>query len=288
VSRKGWLLFCALCVVWGIPYLLIRVSVRELSPPALVFFRTAPAALMLIPFALRRRQLGALLRRWPWIVAFTLVELAVPWLLLADAERQVTSSLAGLLIAAVPLIGAVMYRLAGSADHIDARRLTGLVVGFAGVAVLAGVHVSGGQPRAVAELVIVATCYAAGPLIISRRLAHLPGLDVIAASLTITAVAYAAPALTHMPHSVSAETIGAVATLAVVCTALAFLLFFALIIEVGPARSTVITYINPLVAVLLGVVMLGEPFTAVMAVALPLILGGSILATASTRPESRV
>jgi drug/metabolite transporter (DMT)-like permease len=293
VSRKGWLLFCALCVIWGIPYLLIRVAVRELSPPALVFLRTAPAALALIPFAVRRRQLDALLRRWPWIVAFALCELAVPWVLLAHAEQHVTSSFAGLLIASVPLIGAVLYRLAGTADHIDARRLAGLVVGFAGVAVLAGVDVSGGHPLAVAELVVIAVCYATGPLIISRRLADLPGLDVIAASLAITAVAYAAPGLTHMPHSVSAETVGAVATLAVVCTALAFLLFFALIVEVGPARSTVITYINPLVAVLLGVVLLGEPFTAGMALALPLILAGSVLATApalhrSTRSASRL
>jgi drug/metabolite transporter (DMT)-like permease len=280
VSRKGWLLFCALCVIWGIPYLLIRVAVRELSPQTLVFFRTAPAALLLIPFAVRRGQLSPLLRRWPWILAFALAELAVPWLLLAHAEQHVTSSVAGLLIAAVPLIGAVLYRLAGTADHVDARRLTGLVIGFVGVAVLAGVDVRGGHLRAVAELVVVALCYAIGPLVISRRLADLPGLDVVAASLAVTAVAYAAPALTHLPRSVSTETVGAVATLAVICTALAFLLFFALIVEVGPARSTVITYINPLIAVLLGVVLLGEPFTVGMAAALPLIVGGSVLATA--------
>ena len=256
------------------------MAVRELSPPTLLFFRTAPAALLLIPFALRRGQLGSLLRRWRWVLAYTLAELALPWLLLANAEQHVTSSVAGLLIAAVPLIGALLYRLLGTGEHLDGRRFAGLVVGFAGVAVLAGVDVSGGHLWAVAELLVVAVCYAVGPLVISRRLADLPGLGVVAASLVVTAAVYAAPALTHLPASVSLETVGAVATLAVVCTAVAFVLFFALIVEVGPARSTVITYVNPLVAVLLGVVLLGESFTVGMAAALPLIVAGSVLGTA--------
>jgi drug/metabolite transporter (DMT)-like permease len=283
VSRRGWLLFCALCVIWGIPYLLIRVAVRELSPPALVFFRTALAALLLAPFALRRGELRRLLAGWPWVLAFALIEMAVPWLLLSHAEQQLTSSMAGLLIASVPLMGAVLYRIAGTGDHVDRRRLTGLVIGFVGVAALVGIDVSGGHPRAVAEVIVVALCYATGPLVISRKLADLPGLGVITMSLAVTAAAYAAPALANLPPSVSAETVAAVASLAVVCTALAFLVFFALILEVGPARSTVITYINPVVAVLLGVALLGEPFTVGMGVGLPLIIAGSILATAPSR-----
>lgn len=285
MSRKGWLLFIALCLIWGIPYLLIRVAVRELSPAGLVFFRTAPAALMLAPLALRRGQLRPVLAHWRWVLAFTVVELAVPWLLLSSAERQLTSSTAGLLVAAVPLMGAVLYRLAGAAEPMDARRLVGLFVGFAGVAALVGVNI-GGSPRAVAEVLVVALCYATGPLIISRKLDGVPGLGVIAASLSVTAVVYAAPALATLPKAVSADTVAAVATLAVVCTALAFLLFFALIREVGPSRSTVITYINPLVAVLLGVTTLGEPFTIGIACGLPLILVGSVLATARPRRRS--
>jgi drug/metabolite transporter (DMT)-like permease len=279
VSRKGWLLFCALCVIWGIPYLLIRVAVRELAPPALVFFRTAPAALLLMPFALRRGELRRLLARWRWVLAFTLVELAAPWLLLSHAEQSLTSSMAGLLIASVPLIGTVLYRIAGTGDHVDGRRLAGLVLGFAGVAALVGIDISGGHPAALAEVIVVALCYATGPLVISRKLADLPGLGVVTASLSVTAVVYAPLALANLPASMSAETIAAVATLALVCTALAFLVFFALILEVGPARSTVITYINPVVAVLLGIALLGEPFTIGMAVGLPLILVGSVLAT---------
>jgi drug/metabolite transporter (DMT)-like permease len=286
LSRKGWLLFCALCVIWGVPYLLIRIAVRELSPAQLVFFRTLPAALLLLPFALHRGELRAIASRWRWVLAYTLAEIALPWLLLSHAEVQLPSSMAGLLVAAVPLIGAVLYRLAGTEERLDRRRLCGLVVGFVGVAALVGFDVSGGHPRAMVEVMVVALCYATGPLIVSRRLAHLPALGVVTASLVITAAAYAPLGLRHLPATVSGETIAAVATLALVCTALAFVLFFALIAEVGPARATVITYVNPLVAVLLGVAMLGEPLTAGIAVALPLIVGGSVLAT-SRSPQRR-
>jgi len=280
VSRKGWLLFIAMCVIWGIPYLLIRVAVRELPPPALVLLRTAPAALLLAPLVLHRGELRPLLARWRWVVAYTVIEIAVPWLLLARAEVRLSSSLAGLLVATVPLIAAVLYRAVGAGEHFDARRLTGLFIGFAGVAALVGIDTGGTDPLAVVEVLIVAICYASGPLIISRRLAGLPTLGVITASLALTAVFYAPAGLLTMPASLSAETVGAVATLALVCTVLAFLLFFALIREVGPSRSTVITYVNPLVAVLLGVVILSEPLTLGIAVGMPLILLGSVLGTA--------
>ena len=168
----------------------------------------------------------------------------------------------------------------GAGEHFDARRLTGLFIGFAGVAALVGIDTSGSDPLAVAEMLVVALCYATGPLIISRRLAGLPTLGVITASLALTAVGYAPAGLLSMPASISAETVGAVAALALVCTVLAFLVFFALIREVGPSRSTVITYVNPLVAVLLGVVLLSEPLTLGIAVGMPLILLGSVLGTA--------
>jgi drug/metabolite transporter (DMT)-like permease len=280
VSRKGWVLFVSLCVIWGIPYLLIRVAVEELSAPALVFFRTAPAALLMAPFAFRRGALAALLASWRWVTAYTIVEIAVPWVLLFNAEQRISSSLAGLLVAAVPLIAAVGYRLFGHAERLDVRRRTGLVIGFAGVAALVGIDVSSSDPLAIVQMFGVACCYAMGPLIISRRLGGLPSLAVVAASLAITAVIYTIPALLDLPAQVSADTVWAVTTLSLVCTVLAFALFFALIREVGPARSTVITYINPLVAVLLGVALLGEPLTTGIAVGLPLILVGSVLGTA--------
>jgi drug/metabolite transporter (DMT)-like permease len=168
----------------------------------------------------------------------------------------------------------------GSDDRLDRRRLAGLLLGFAGVAALVGFEVGGGDVGAVLALALVAVCYATGPLILSRWLSHLPGLGVITASLLLTAVAYLPVGLAQAPSSwPSADVVWAVIGLAVLCTAIAFLVFFALIAEVGPTRSTVITYVNPAVAVLLGVTLLDESFTAATAVGFVLILAGSVLAT---------
>jgi len=207
VSRKGWALFIALCVIWGIPYLLIRVAVEELSPPALVFFRTLPAALLLVPLALHRGELHGLLGRWRWILAYTMIEIAIPWVLLFHAEQRLSSSMAGLIVASVPLIAVVVYRAVGIVDHVDARRLAGLLVGFAGVAALVGLDFGDRDALAIAEVGLVALCYAVGPLIISRRLADLPSLGVVAASLVITSVLYAPWAMFTLPASVSAPTV---------------------------------------------------------------------------------
>ncbi len=265
-------------VIWGMPYLLIRIAVRDVSPPTLIFLRTAPAALVLLPVALRRGALGAVRRHLGWILAYTVAELGVPWLFVSRAEVDLTSSLTGLLIATVPLTGAVLYALLG-VERLDLRRVAGLLVGFGGVAVLVGADLHAVDLGAVVEVVVPAMGYAVGPLIISRKLADLPGLGVITASLLMAGVAYAPWGLTHWPTRWTAESAASVAGLALITTALAFVLFFELILEVGPSRSTVITYVNPAVAILLGVVVLGEPFTVGIALGFPLILAGSWLAT---------
>jgi len=279
VTRRGWLLFAGMCLIWGIPYLLIRVAIRDLSPPTLVFARTFPAALLLLPFARAGGQLRSLLHHFHWIVAFAIVELAIPWLLLTRAEQHLTSSTAGLLIASVPLIAAVVYRFSPETDRLTGWHLVGLAIGFAGVTVLVGVDIGRSDMLAFVEMGVVALGYSLGPLIISRQLADLPSLGVISLAMGITALLYAPFALTRIPHHVTAEVGWSVLTLSVICTALAFVTFFALIAEIGPARSTVITYVNPAVAILLGVTLLGEPFTVGIAVGFPLILTGSVLAT---------
>ena len=283
MTRRGWALFAAMAVIWGIPYLLIKIAVGELTPASLVFLRTLLGSALLLPFAATRGWLAPLFPYWRWVLAYTVVEVSLPWFLLADGERRLSSSLTGLMIAAVPLIGAVLQLLTRGDDRLDRRRVTGLGIGLVGVALLVGLNVSFKDLGAVGEVALVAVGYAAGPIIIARRLPTLPAVGVVAASLVLTAVFYAPVALPQLPRTLpSGRVLLAVLILAVVCTALAFLLFFALIGEVGPVRATVITYFNPAVALLLGVTLLHEPFTVGAVVGFSLILAGSVLATRRT------
>ncbi len=280
MTRRGWALFIALGLIWGIPYLLIKIAVRDLTPASLVFLRTALGAALLLPAVARHGNARALLARWRPIALFTVVEMAIPWLLLSDAERRVTSSLAGLFMASVPLIGAALSRVTGRHERLGPRRLAGLLVGLAGVVALLGLDLGRGDAVAIVELAIVAVGYAVGPLIISRRLSDVPVLDVVTASLALCAVGYAPAGIASLPARMPGlAVVGAVIVLGVACTAVAFLLFFRLIAEIGPVRATVITYVNPAVAVAAGVALLGEPFTLGTGLGFVLILAGSWLAT---------
>ena len=279
MSRRGLALFVAMCVIWGIPYLLIKVSLEGLGPVDLVFVRLALGAVLLVPIALTRVDVRPLLGRWGWILAYTIIEMGVPWILLSDAELRISSSLSGLLVSTVPLIGVVIGLLTHSGEHHGWRRILSLVVGLVGVGVLVGFDVSASTFGAIAEVLVVAICYATGPYIINRKLSDLPALGVIASSLLLAALAYAPAAILQLPHAwPSGQVIAAVVALGVVCTALAFLIFFALISEIGPVRATVITYVNPAVAVTLGVLLLHERLTGGIAVGFVLILCGSVLA----------
>ena len=279
MSRRGIVLFVALGVVWGLPYLLIKVAVREISPALLVLVRTGGGALILLPLAVRARAIRPVLARWRPLVAFTVVELVVPWYALFNAEKRLSSSLSGLLVAAVPLVGAVLAVATGS-HRLDWRRAGGLGLGFLGVGALVGFDVGRSDLGSALSIGLVAIGYALGPWIIARHLADLPRLGVIAASLSLCALLYAPAALLQLPsRPLSPEVVASMATLTVICTALAFVLAFALVEEVGAMRMTVITYVNPAVAVLLGVTVLGEHFGGWTAAGFALIIGGSILAT---------
>jgi len=283
MSRRGLVLFAAMCVIWGIPYLFIKIAVRELEPTVLVLGRTSLAALALLPLAMARGALRPLLGRWVPLLVFAVVEIAVPWWLLAKAEQQLSSSLTALLIAAVPLIGAAVARTTGKRERFGLPTLAGLGLGVVGVAVLVGFDTAGAGALPVVEVGAVAVCYAVGPAILDRYLSDLPALGVISASLGLCAVTYVPLAATQLPSAVpGAEVLTSVAVLAAVCTAAAFVVFFALIAEVGAVRATVITYVNPAVAALAGVAFLGESFTTAMGVGFVLILAGSILATRVT------
>ena len=274
-----------MCVIWGLPYLLILVAVRDLSPAVLVLARTTIAALLLLPLAAARDELRPLRGHWIALLAFAAIEIAIPWVLLGTAEQHISSSLTALLIAAVPLVGAVIARTSGDRERLGLSSLIGLVVGLVGVGAIVGLNLEGAGVLPLSEVALVAVCYAVGPVILQRYLADLPALGVISASLALTAVAYVPFALVSLPSEPPPwSAIWSVLGLAVICTAVAFVLFFALIAEVGPVRATVITYINPAVAALLGVAILDEHFTAGMAAGFALVLVGSVLATRRAVP----
>lgn len=287
MTARGWLLFAAMSVIWGIPYLLIKIAVDGVSAPVLVFARTAIGAAVLIPLALSRAAWTPVIRSWKPVLVFAFFEIVAAWLMLSDAERHISSSLTGLLIAASPIVAAVLDRLTGGERRLGGKRIAGLAVGFAGVAVLAGPEITGGSAWPVVEVLLVATCYAIAPLVAARHLADVPALPMTAACLGVAAVVYAGPAAATWPAEVpSTRVLLALATLAVVCTALAFIVFFALIREVGPTRALVFTYVNPAVALAAGVIVLDEPLTPWNLAGLALILGGSVLATRRSGPSA--
>jgi drug/metabolite transporter (DMT)-like permease len=273
-----------MCVIWGIPYLLIKVAVRELSPVTLVFARCAIAVALLLPITLARGELRPVFRYWKPLLAYTVAEVAIPWLLLSVAEQRLSSSLTGLLVAAVPLVGAGIAFARGASAGLGVLRMAGLLVGLAGVAALVGVDVRGAQLGATLAVGVVVIGYAVGPVLLSRYLSELPPLGVVTASLSLVAIGYAPFALTRLPDRWPAASVTeSVVVLGVVCTALAFLVFFALIAEVGPVVATVFTYINPAVAVLLGAIFLHEHIKAGTLVGFALILVGSVMATRTSK-----
>ena len=280
MSRRGGALFSSLGVIWGLPYLLIKVGVESLSPFVVVFARVFIGAAILLPIAFFTGQLSKLKGHWRWVFIFAIVEMTFTFLALTWAEQRISSSLAALLISTVPLTAAIIARAMGLDSRLSGMRLVGLGVGFAGVAVLVGLDVSGGDLLSVAAISITVLGYALGPIIVDRKLSSAPSVAVIAASLTINALIYAPFAwLTWPTEPVPAIAWWSIVALGAVCTAGAFIIFFALIAEVGPARTTVITYVNPGVAVILGVLILGEPLTPGIVIGFPLVLAGSFLAT---------
>jgi drug/metabolite transporter (DMT)-like permease len=288
VTARQWGLFAAVSVLWGVPYFFIRVAVDAgLSPGFVAFSRVLLGFAVLLPLALRRGALRGLWARRRWILAYTVLEIAIPFPLIAWGEQRISSSLTAILIASLPLVVAVIGGRLDPAERARGLRLAGLLVGFAGVVALLGLDVAG-QPRelAGAAAVLVATLgYAAGPMIIKHRLRELQPLGPVCASLGAATVVLAPLAVLGAPSEVpGADAIASIVVLGIACSALAFLAFFALIAAIGPGRASVITYVNPVIAVALGVTLLDErPGPAALA-GLLLVLAGSWLATGGRLP----
>lgn len=289
MSRRAALIFVSLGVAWGIPYVLIKIAVEDLNPAALVLARTGLAALLLLPIALARHQVRPVLRRWRPLVAYTILEIAIPWFFLNKAETVLPSSTTGLLLATVPLAGLIVAVLFGRAEQMSLTNWLGVVVAMCGVAALVGFDVAGSDLFAVGEVLIVVIGYALGPAILVRWMRDLPGLGVVACSVGLAAAAYVPIVALSGSWPTSApgtDTIVSVVVLSVICTVLAFLLLFALVGEIGPVKATTITYLNPAVAVIAGAVVLSEPVTIWTVVGFVLVLSGSVLVTWRQRPPA--
>jgi drug/metabolite transporter (DMT)-like permease len=287
LSTRGWALFAAASVIWGIPYLFIKIAVDELSPSVVAWSRLALAAAVLLPVAWKLGALRGLRERWRILTVFAAVEMAVPWPLLGFGEVHISSSLAAILVATVPLFVALLATRFDHSERPTLTRFVGMLIGLAGVVALVGIDIGGKRDELLGALAIlvVAFLYAIGPMIVKRRLSDVDPLGPVAASLGIAALLVTPLALASLPDSTpSADTFASIAVLGLVCSALGFLVFFRLIAEIGPGRATVITYINPVVALALGVVVLDESVTTGVVVGLLLILAGSWLSTDGRLP----
>ncbi len=288
MSRKGWLLFIAMSVIWGIPYLFIKIAVSELDPGVVVFARVGAAAVVLLPVALQRKALGKLRERWFAVVALAFVQIIGPFLLISYGEQHIASSLTSLPIAADPLLVVLFALRFDSSERVNGPRLVGLLIGIVGVVTLLGLDVGGDKQRLLgaAFVLLAATGYAAGALLIKHpTIAALPRLGVVTVECVAATLVLSPLALTRLPsHLPDLKVIASLLVLGLICTALAYLLYFALVAEGGASRGTVITYVNPAISVLLGVTILAEPLNAAIITGFLLIILGSWLSIGGVLP----
>jgi drug/metabolite transporter (DMT)-like permease len=295
MSRRGLVLFAAVSIIWGVPYLFIRIAVGSVSPAFVAWSRVTIGAALLLPLAVQRGALRGLWSRRAWLLAFAALEMALPFLLIAWGERYVASSLAAILVASLPIIVAAFSARFDQVERRAGGRLIGLAVGMLGVVLLVGVDFAGDASELLGAIAVLtaACCYAGGSLIVKRQLSDLQPLGPVAAGLALSSLMLMPSAVSLRPNEIpSAEALASIAVLGLLCSAVALILYFALITEVGPGRATVIGYTTPVVAVVLGVALLDERLTASAIAGVVLILAGSYLATrdpeslSSTHPEA--
>ena len=288
---RGWILFAAMAVLWGMPYLFIKQAVDSYSPASVVAGRTLLGALLLLPFALRQGALRPAFAKIGWVLLFGAIEMAGPFLLLGHAEQTLPSGLTGLLVATVPLFAAIIAFTGGDRAILKPARTTGLIVGFVGVGIIvAGPGIASGGTVgliAVGEVLLVAVCYAIAPFIVARQLKGVPALGTVTLSLGAVGLFYLPIAFLTQDEVPTAQSTFALVALAVLCTAVAFIVFFALIDHVGPARAPLFTYVNPVVAVILGVIVLGEEVTLGLVIGFPLVILGCWLAATGGTVRAR-
>ena len=290
-DARAWILFAAMAVLWGMPYLFIKQAVDSYSPASVVAGRTLLAAALLLPFALHRRALRPAWSKIGWVLAFGAIEMAGPFLLLGHAEQTLPSGLTGLLVATVPLFAALIAFTGGDRSVLRPARMIGLFVGFVGVAIIViGPGLAAGGTAgliAIGEVLLVAVCYAVAPFIVARRLGDVPALGTVTIALAAVGLFYLPIGVLTQTEVPTVQSTVSLIALAVLCTAVAFIVFFALIDRVGPARAPLFTYLNPVVAIVLGVLVLGEEVTPGLLIGFPIVILGCWLAATGGTVRTR-
>jgi drug/metabolite transporter (DMT)-like permease len=268
---------------------LMKVAVRELSPSLIVFDRVIIGSLVLIPIAIKRKTLAPAFAQMKYIAIYAVGEMVLPWILITSAEKKVSSGLAGLLVSTVPIWSTIMASFNGDKSVWHHKRLFGLVLGFVGLVLVVGIEsFSGNQSLLAIGMILLASLgYSASTIMVNLKIPHVDGIAINGIAMAITAVVYLPFAVINWPsHVPSGEATLSLIALGLFPTAMAFIYFFQLMKSIGPARSSLVTYLNTAFAVLLGVILLHEPLTVGIMVGLPLVLVGSYFASRKSSPAS--
>jgi drug/metabolite transporter (DMT)-like permease len=280
VDRRNSILLFALAALWGASYLFIKIGLDDLSPAAVVFTRTALAALVLLPFAVRSGGMAPLWRRAPWLVALGAVQVAGPFLLISAGERHIASSLAGILVASAPIFTAILAIWLDHSERLSTPGVVGVAIGLVGVALLLGVDLGGSSAALLGGLMVVLASvgYAIGGFALKRWFTGYQPLALVAGTMSASALMTLPLMLIDLPDHVGTDTVGAMCALGLGGTGIAFVIYYTLNREIGPTRTSLVAYIAPVFALVYGVTLLDEAFSITTALGIVLIVGGSWLA----------
>jgi drug/metabolite transporter (DMT)-like permease len=287
MSRKSLFYFLLVGFLWGIPYLLMKVAVEEIPPSAIVAGRTLIGAAILIPVALYRKTFKGAVLGFKFVAFYALLEMIGPWILISTAQKKIDSGLAGLLISTVPIFAAIITSMRGDHTVWQFKRMFGIVVGFIGLIAVVGIESFSGNshPASIAMMILAAMGYSYAIIMVTTNLPLVDGIAINGLAMAITSIFWAPLAIAQWPSQVTLKPALSLIALGVLCTALAFLVFFKLLVEIGPARGSLVTYLNTSVAVVLGVIVLNEPITIGLIIGLPLVLIGSYLASKKSQSD---
>lgn len=281
MSRKSLVYFGLVGFLWGIPYLLMKVAVEDFPPAAVVAGRTLIGAAILIPIAIYRKTFKGAVLGFKFVALYAVMEMIGPWILITTAEQHISTGLTGLLVSTVPIFATIITSLRGDHSVWEIKRIFGIVIGFIGLIAVVGIESLSGNsdPVAIAMVVIASVGYAYAVIMVTSNLPLVDGIAINGVAMALTCLFWTPVAIAQWPESISIKSVGALIGLGVFCTAIAFILFFTLLKDIGPARGSLVTYLNTAIAVVLGVIILREPLTIGIVVGLPLVLVGSYLAS---------